>query len=84
MKFAPYSVIILLLCIVVFSCKNGDETRQETLPATEVEAPPAVKTEKKKELSPKLNTIPKEQKSDRRIQNKKKKNALDTLRPKTA
>jgi hypothetical protein len=84
MNFSPYKVIALLFFTIVIGCKERNETRQETSPAPEVEAIPAEIPEKNKELPTKINTIPKEQKSDRRIRNEKKKNALDTLRPKTA
>jgi len=84
MKFAAYSVLVLLFCASVFACKNQPETNQESTPEEEVEIPAVEEGESKKQLPTKINPTPIEQKSDRRIHKKKKKSALDTLRPKSA
>ena len=84
MKLAPYKLLIPLLCALVIACKNRPETKSDSAPAKEVKIEPAEKSPEIKEQPIRINPVPKEQKSDRRIHRKKGKNALDTLRPKTA
>lgn len=84
MKFALNSVFTLLLFCALFACRNAADTHQETTPLKEEKVHPIEKSDDDKGLPTKLQNHPKEQKSDRRNHKKKNKNALDTLRPKTA
>ena len=84
MKIPPYIFLVILLFASMTACKEQAATPQKKIPANEAEAAPIKTDQNKQQAPPKLRSIPIEQKSDGRTPMKKKKNALDTLRPKTA
>lgn len=84
MKFAPISLVLLLLSVLIFGCKSENKPPQDPVPQQEVVTPPTQDRGNEDSLRSKPKSLPKEQKSDRSLKKKKPKSALDTLRPKTA
>ena len=84
MKFALISFRLLFIAVLLFGCKQTKNEIKASEPEQEKSTPatPDKKEEIDTHLEPKIPPI--EQKSDRSIKKKKPKNALDTLRPKTA
>ena len=84
MKLPQFLALALLcICLILINCRDAGKEQKPVTPSSQDALEQPSKGEKSKE-KPNLKSVPKRSKTEEAIQKKKKKSAIDTLKPKTA